>query len=62
VSDVFQLKLTLILAAATLQLVLSSMVAKPATLSRRWLRAGGALGLILWLSLALTACWFILFE
>ena len=61
-SSVFQLKILLILAAATFQLSLTSMVASRTTLSMRWLRAGGVLGLALWLSLAVTACWFILFE
>ena len=62
VSGVFQLKIALILAAATLQLALSSMVVRRTTSALRWLRAGGAIGLTLWLSLAVTACWFILFE
>jgi hypothetical protein len=61
-SGVFQLKMGLLLAAATYQLVLSSAVLGRPTLSPPWLRASGALGLALWLSLAITACWFILFE
>ena len=61
-NSVFQLKILLILAAATFQLSVTSMIARRMTLSLRWLRAGGVLGLTLWLSLALTACWFILFE
>jgi hypothetical protein len=58
----FQLKIALLAAAAALQLALSSMVIQRSTLALQWLRIGGALGFTLWLSLALTACWFILFE
>lgn len=61
-SDVFQLKMALLLLAAIYQLTLNSNVLRRSTFSTPWLRASGVLGLVLWLSLATTACWFILFE
>lgn len=61
-SGVFRLKMALLLLAAAYQLTLSSTVLGNATFSTRWLRAGGVLGLVMWLALAVTACWFILFE
>lgn len=61
-NGVFQLKLALLLAAAITQLMFNAMALGSAGLSVGKLRAGGVSGLVLWLSLAVTACWFILFE
>jgi hypothetical protein len=61
-SSVFQLKMGLLVLAATFQLILTAVVLSRPTPSAASLRASGALGLMLWLSLAVTACWFILFE
>jgi hypothetical protein len=52
-NSTFQLKLLLIVAAAAVQFAL---------VRRRGTRGVGALGLLLWISLALTACAFILLE
>jgi hypothetical protein len=61
-SGVFQLKLTLILLAASLQLGVNTAVLRSGPPAAAWLRPSGILGLALWLSLAGTACYFILFE
>lgn len=62
-NGVFQLKMALLLLAATVQLTSTTAVLGQTGVSRRWLQAaGGILGLAAWLSLAVTACWFILFE
>ena len=58
----FQLKIALLLVAAMYQLPLNAMVLRRPESSAAWLRWSGVLGLVLWLSLAATACWFILFE
>ena len=62
VNGVFQLKLVLLLLAAITQLLFNAKALGPSGLSVGRLRAGGVSGLVLWLSLAVTACWFILFE
>jgi len=59
---VFQLKIALVLVAGTYQLALNSTVLRRSTFSVPLLRASGVLGLVLWISLAVVACWFILFE
>jgi hypothetical protein len=59
---VFQLKMTLIVIAAIFQLSLSARVLRGREISTVLLRAAGATGLLLWLALAVSACWFILFE
>ncbi len=61
-NEVFQLKMLLLLLAAVIQLTSNTAVLKQTASSARWLRASGVLGLLSWLSLAVTACWFILFE
>lgn len=58
----FQLKVVLILLAAIAQLLLTARVLSRPMSSAHSLRAIGALGLVLWLSLAVTACWFVLIE
>jgi len=60
-SGVFQLKIGLFLVAAMYQLAINRLVVRR-PVSATLLRAGGIVGLMLWLSLAVTACWFILFE
>lgn len=59
---VFQLKIALILVAASYQLTANVSVLRRPVISSAWLRANGILGTMLWLALAVTACWFILFE
>jgi hypothetical protein len=61
-SAIFQLKMTLVVLAASYQLVTSTAMLGKAASPAPWLRASGVLGLVLWISLAITACWFILFE
>jgi hypothetical protein len=61
-SGIFQLKMVLLLVAASTQLTLSSVVLGERDVSPALVRAGGVIGLLLWLSLAVAACWFILFE
>ncbi len=61
-NGVFQLKMALLLLAATYQLMLNAREIPRLTSSALWLRTSGLVGLALWLSLAITACWFILFE
>jgi hypothetical protein len=61
-SGIFQLKMALILGAAIYQLGVNfAALRRPAT-STASLRANGIFGTMLWLALAITACWFILFE
>lgn len=61
-NSVFQLKMTLLLAAAIYQLAVNLAVLRRPTISVTSLRASGVLGVMLWVALAITACWFILFE
>lgn len=61
-SGAFQLKMVLLLVAALYQLTLGAKVLGRSDTSWHWRRASGLSGLILWLALAVTACWFILFE
>lgn len=61
-SGIFQLKMILLLAAVVTQLMLSSLLVRERRVNPVLVRAGGILGLLLWLSLAVAACWFILFE
>jgi hypothetical protein len=54
--------MALILGAAIYQLGVNfAALRRPAT-STASLRANGIFGTMLWLALAITACWFILFE
>ena len=59
---VFQLKMALILVASIHQLGVNISVLRRPVTSVASLRANGILGTMLWLALAITACWFILFE
>ena len=61
-SHVFQLKIALLLCASVIQLVLSNRVLRKPDAAISVLRASGILMATLWVSLAVTACWFILFE
>lgn len=61
-SGVFQLKMGLLVVVSIFQLNLNALVLSRPTFSTVSLRTSGVLGLALWLSLAGTACWFILFE
>lgn len=61
-NGVFQLKLGLLVAAAIYQLAVNVSVLRRPAASVNFPRAGGMLGALLWLALAITACWFILFE
>lgn len=61
-SGVFQLKMALILAAAIYQFSVYLSLVRHRIHSVASLRASGILGAMLWLALAITACWFILFE
>lgn len=61
-SDAFQLKMLLLLAAASFHFTWHRRVARRASAGRGVLRATGAVGLSLWLGLAAAACAFILFE
>jgi hypothetical protein len=61
-NPVFQLKIALLLSAATYQFVLYAWALRNPNAPVSALRAGGILGTMLWASLAITACWFILFE
>ena len=58
----FQLKMLLLIVAALFQLTLHARLARHLDPGKRALRAAGALGLSLWMGLAVTACVFILFE
>lgn len=61
-SDVFRLKMALILVAAIYQFGVSASARRQPAISATSLRASGILGSMLWLALAITACWFIVFE
>ena len=61
-NGVFQLKMALLLAAAIYQFAINLTVLRRRTVSPYSLRASGVLGTMLWVALAITACWFILFE
>jgi hypothetical protein len=61
-SGVFQLKMALLLAAAIYQFAVTGSVLKKPTTPVAALRASGILGAMLFVALAITACWFILFE
>jgi hypothetical protein len=58
----FQLKLALIVGASILQFATTRAVLRGLPPAITTLRAAGVAGLVLWLALAATACWFILFE
>jgi len=58
----FQLKLALIIGASILQFATTRAVLRASPLPIATLRTAGITGAILWLALAATACWFILFE
>lgn len=60
-SGVFQLKMSLLLGATCYQLALFFATAQRLR-SPSALPIAGAIGVSLWLALAVTACWFILFE
>lgn len=59
---VFQLKMLFLVLATGCQLILNMTVLHEREISAVSLRVCGVVGLLLWLSLAVTACWFILFE
>ena len=61
-SGVFQLKMALLLSAAIYQFTMHRVVCRMPGPTQLLLRSIGGLGLLLWLSLAVVACWFILFE
>lgn len=61
-NGVFQLKMALLLAAAIYQFAINLFVLRRRTVAPYSLRASGLLGAMLWVALAITACWFILFE
>jgi hypothetical protein len=56
----FQLKIALAITATVFQIALYRATLREPAL--RWPRAAGVTGIVLWLALAVTACWFILFE
>lgn len=58
----FRLKILLLIAAVALQLTLRRRLGRPAGAGAGWVRPAALGGVILWLGLAVTACWFILFE
>jgi hypothetical protein len=58
----FQLKMSLLVLATVFQLAAVALVLNRPASRAAWRRASGVVGLVLWLSLAVTACWFILFE
>lgn len=59
---VFRLKMALLLSAAAYQFTVNALVLRKPNVSLNSLRASGILGTMLWAALAMTACWFILFE
>ena len=61
-NGVFQLKMALLLLAATVQVISTTTVLGRTDSSVLRLRTSGLLGLLSWLALAVAACWFILFE
>ncbi|HUR32156.1 MAG TPA: DUF6644 family protein [Vicinamibacterales bacterium] len=62
VNSTFRLKLSLLLAAAVTHFVLHQRMAARESVSRGRARMVGALGLALWLGVAVAACAFILLE
>jgi uncharacterized membrane protein YhhN len=58
----FRLKMLLIVVAVGYQLTVNRLVPLESAVRTGRIRAAGAIGVLLWISLALTACWFILFE
>jgi hypothetical protein len=62
IGGAFQLKMGLLLLAASFQFAVNARLWRAESSAQTWLRAGGVLGAVLWLSLAAAACWFILFE
>jgi hypothetical protein len=61
-SGVFQFKMALFVGAASYQFALSYFALRRPGIGAPLLRVSGAVGLLLWMSLAIVACWFILFE
>lgn len=59
-ASAFQLKVAIAITATVFQVALYRVTVREPAL--RWQRAAGAIGIVLWLALAVTACWFILFE
>ena len=58
----FQLKMLLLVSAAAFQLTILGAAARERPLPRDRIAVSGAIGLLLWLGLAVTACAFILLE
>lgn len=58
----FQLKMALLLVATIYQIAQFTLVSRQPQGVGPALRMRGIVGLVLWLALAVTACWFILFE
>ena len=58
----FQLKMLLLVSAAVFHFAVSARLARRPRVDTRVLRIAAALGLALWIGLALAACAFILFE
>lgn len=61
-NSIFQAKMTLLVAAVLLHFAVQRRLARAAGPETGVLRATGALGLVLWLGLALAGCAFILLE
>jgi len=61
-AGVFQLKMALLLGASIYQFTVHRAVRRIPALNATLLRAIGVIGLLFWISLAVVACWFILFE
>jgi hypothetical protein len=62
VNPTFQTKMLLLVSAAIFQLTVVRGISRRSGVSRSALRLAGAVGLLLWTALALTACAFILLE
>lgn len=58
----FQLKMVLLVVAVAYQLTVKRLVPLEQEVRSGPTRIAGAIGALLWISLALAACWFILFE
>ncbi len=61
-SDIFRIKMLLLLAAALLHFAWQARVARAVPADRAVLKLSGAIGLLLWLGLAVAAAAYILFE
>jgi hypothetical protein len=61
-NSTFQIKMLLLVTAASLQFALHGRVARPIPPSGAFLRLAGGAGMALWLALAVAACAFILLE